>query len=266
MGKPGKGSAGKGKANDSTTKTNGSTTNTNGSTTNANGSPTTAQEERKDAPLRNRLLKAEMQAKELHVAEQQLRSELIAAEAELQQAQRRVKRAEDSLDGAQKVETARQDLAKGDLRELMDGIAAAEQRHRDHTRCEAAWKNELEALVMKQAALMAKRDEVKDVATHMEASARQDEIRALELEAKARKAEERCTRGRAKVDLLNREFDARRQGLAKHNGEARRLRSQVATVRKAADASALFWRRCALVMAAAAGIALLWRLTDPALW
>lgn len=212
--------------------------------------------------LQQRLLELDAQRKSMLPMEQKVRKEHAAAEAAVQTAKHKETRSQEALADARKAEATRQELVRGEAAVLMQELSRYEQSEKDFKQRCAAWKSELDALVLEQAAKMTERDEVKAKCSRLEVDVRQQEAHATELETLARRTEEKCAKERLRVDLLTQELEARRQQVSDEQAEVQRLAAELAT----SSSEAQLWRRTALVLSALASTLLLWRLTDPAMW
>merc|ERR1719422_1720684 len=140
--------------------------------------------------------------------EQKVRREHAAAEAALQTAKHREMRSQEALVDARKAEAMRQERVRGEAAVLMKELSRYEQSEKDFKQSCDAWKSELDALVLEQAAKMTERDEVKAKCSRLEVDVRQREAHATELETLAQRAEEKCAKERLRVDLLTKELEA----------------------------------------------------------
>jgi len=195
--------------------------------------------------------------------EHQLRQEHSDAEVAFESARRRELKALDKVEEAKRLQARSRDFLSGEFSELMQKIASHEQEEKMHEQLEAAWKAELDALVLEQAKFMTRRDELKAEVASSEVATRGDASKATEVEAKAKRMEEKCNKERTRVDLLCRELEALRTEAEQARAEEKRQAQALEVAAASTAATTALWRRLAFGVGFATILLVLWRAMVP---
>eukprot|EP00930_Biecheleria_cincta_P080477 TRINITY_DN68763_c0_g1_i1.p1 TRINITY_DN68763_c0_g1~~TRINITY_DN68763_c0_g1_i1.p1 ORF type:complete len:197 (-),score=50.23 TRINITY_DN68763_c0_g1_i1:23-613(-) len=160
--------------------------------------------------LRKRVASAKDAEFSARVEEHKMRDELAAAEASRDVAKRRENSARDAAEDARRKAALRHGCIQDELSAMMSELTSCEMAAKEHARQEAAFKAELDALVLTQVESMELRDNLLTENAILEAECKERESRASLLEAQVKKLEEKNAKERGRVDLLKREVAARR--------------------------------------------------------
>lgn len=205
--------------------------------------------------LRQRLSEADVAEKALRAEECRLRLEATIAEASRDAARQREQRAKEAAEDARRRVGRGQEFLRGELAELMQQVASLERREAENGHHEAAWREELNALVLQQAEHMVQRDNLAEQSKVLEAQARQDGARAAAAEAKVAKTEEKRKKERACMKVIQEEQEVHREEAGQVLAEQRRLAAALERLAAGASRRLLRWRLLALASAALAGLA-----------
>lgn len=216
--------------------------------------------------LQRQLAVAEAAELVARAEEWRLKQEKAEAEAAREVARLRELRAREEAHDRRRRAGRSQEFLRGEFADLTQQVLGHERRAVEWRKQEAAWREELDRLVLEQASCMARSDELALEVKRLEAMARRDGTRAAAVEAKVARAEERRKKDRSCVEALRRELEARRSEADGALAERRRLSEELAQRREDGARAVRFWRWTAAVLAALAALATLARATEPERW